>query len=293
MNRITYLDFCSIAGVDGYFDPATFFFHVVRPEGVFLRDYNGREPTESDMELLRLHPTGNLMEPVFTFPCSVDQMRELFYQYGAYDQLSGVITLNRQRRYLAKEVLGLMISASKAEEDILPMESVEVDGESTNWRAFLKARQSAETYYRNEMLASLRRLGMMPTSCSTLSPAAEVDLLNQAIPDNDTLANWLVENRFAVSFETTTTASKVVAIRADPVREIIIDILRQRPTLTKTEMWSALVEMAQNRTPPFLGENDKGELRYIAGGKADAQQKTLSQLQFSRRFVNLRRELVD
>jgi hypothetical protein len=134
---------------------------------------------------------------------------------------------------------------------------------------------------------------MMPTSCSTLSPAAEVDLLNQAIPDNDTLANWLVENRFAVSFETATTASKVVAIRADPVREIIIDILRQRPTLTKTEMWSALVEMAQNRTPPFLGENDKGELRYIAGGKADAQQKTLSQLQFSRRFVNLRRELVD
>ena len=191
------MDKLSFSEVMAILDGTELPFISIRQDGVFV-DPKSLKPSQPEYAVIREmetnHPQKDITKPLFTFPCSVNKLRRLLHEISAFDQISGVIYLEKNKHYSAREIVTLMVQAEREEiEQHVPDELIE--GSSFNWHKCLldRHKNDALPYYEDQILKRVKQYAL---------PECTVEQLDDvSFREISEVINWLQGLRFAV-FET-------------------------------------------------------------------------------------------
>lgn len=192
MDKLSYSEVMAI--LDGTNLP----FISISQDGVFV-DAQNMMPDRPEYAVIREmetnHPQKDIKKPLFTFPCSINELRNLLYKKGAYDQLAGVIYVEEDKLYSAREIVTLMTQAERVEILQHVPDELMHDESSFTWKKHLLDRHSKDalSYYEDEILKLIKNLALPECTSNQLD---DIKFRNMS-----EVINWLQGLRFAV-FET-------------------------------------------------------------------------------------------
>jgi len=294
MDRLSYEEVIKI------FDGANFPFISVSKNGVFI-DSLKTDENSPEYAIIRgmayNHPQKDTTKPLFTFPCTINELRDFLHDNDESCLLSGVIYIDKGKKYTASEVIDLMVEATLLETSLLPDDEKMGVSSQQYKKQFLDDHQLLKNDYQESMTEYLKRHLITVLGDETEQKLKDISLENIM----DDLINWLQGERFAVfviNSDADEQQKKIrngskkvinqsVVKRTDPVREIMITIFNNHPNIKKSEMWAKIQDMATNKNPPFVYMEDNHTVFYVTGGNAKEDQKELKLMDFNKRFDRL------
>ena len=202
------MDKLSYSAVMAILDGTEFPYISISRKGVFISpDGSGENSPEYSLvrEMENNHPQKDITKPLFTFPCTAQELRSLLQDYDAVDQLSGVIYLDKGKKYTANEILDLMFQAYLEESSLLP-----------------EHEEPRKKDYQQGIIQYLKRF-----SATYTNDKADEELKTIVFDEMSDVINLLQAERFAVfvnDLATTTTTSEKTSELKTP-RDLIIETL--------------------------------------------------------------------
>ena len=294
------MDKLSHSEVMAILDGSEYPYISISRDGVFI-DRMNMEPNSPEYSQIRRmetnHPQKDITKPLFTFPCTVNELRDFLHDNDDSCLLSGVIYIDKGKKYTASEVIDLMVEATLLETSLLPDDEKMGVSSQQYKKQFLDDHQLMKNDYQESMTEYLRRHLITVLGDETEQKLKDISLENIM----DDLINWLQGERFAVfviNSDADEQQKKIrngskkvinqsVVKRTDPVREIMITIFNNHPNIKKSEMWAKIQDMATNKNPPFVYMEDNHTVFYVTGGNAKEDQKELKLMDFNKRFDRL------
>ena len=291
------MDKLSHSEVMAILDGSEYPYISISRDGVFI-DRMNMEPNSPEYSQIRRmetnHPQKDITKPLFTFPCTVNELRDFLHDNDDSCLLSGVIYIDKGKKYTASEVIDLMVEATLLETSLLPDDEKMGVSSQQYKKQFLDDHQLMKNDYQESMTEYLKR-----HLITVLGDETEQKLKNISLENiMGDVINWLQGERFAVFVNDLDVNVKQVAKqnntqkpievqRKDPVREIMLSIFDSHPQISELEMWAIIQDMATNKKPPFVYMYDSHSLFYETGGNAKTDQKELKRSDFSQRFGRL------
>lgn len=299
MNKLSYEEVIKI------FDGANFQFISVSKNGVFISS-EGLDEKAPEYAIIREmaynHPNKDTTKPLFTFPCTINELRDFLHDNDESCQLSGVIYIDKGKKYTASEVIDLMVEATVLETSLLPDDEKMGVFSQQYKKQFLDDHQLLKNDYQESMTQYLKLYSITVLGDETEQKLKDISLENIM----DDVINWLQGERFAVFANDSATSiqnltqenerikqqlpvadtPKATRTRKDPVREAMESIITTNPTVNKAEMWAELQKLARSGKPPFVDEQDEHTLIYVAGGAAKTDIKKLTKEQADTRLIS-------
>lgn len=193
MNKLSYSETIAILGDVDY--PFT----AVSRDGVFI-DTKGLDESCPEYEVIRemetAHPQKDIAKPLFTFPCSVEQLRDFLIDNEAVGQLSGVIYLEKDKTYTASDILALMLDANIKETALIHKNHSFYGFSQLYKESVLDDHQGQKTHYQQQIIHFLERYSMVVTLQNIDEELKNISFKN--IMGN--VVTWLQSERFAVFF---------------------------------------------------------------------------------------------
>lgn len=294
------MDKLSHSEVMAILDGSEYPYISISRDGVFI-DRMNMEPNSPEYSQIRRmetnHPQKDITKPLFTFPCTVNELRDFLHDNDDSCLLSGVIYIDKGKKYTASEVIDLMVEATLLETSLLPDDEKMGVSSQQYKKQFLDDHQLLKNDYQESMTEYLKRHLITVLGDETEQKLKDISLENIM----DDLINWLQGERFAVfviNSDADVQQKKIrngskkvinqsVVKRTDPVREIMITIFNNHPNIKKSEMWAKIQDMATNKNPPFVYMEDNHTVFYVTGGNAKEDQKELKLMDFNKRFDRL------
>jgi len=202
MDRLTYEEVIKI------FDGAEFPFISISRAGVFI-DSLKTDENSPEYAIIRgmayNHPQKDTTKPLFTFPCTINELRNFLHDNDESCLLSGVIYIDKGKKYTASEVIDLMVEATLLETSLLPDDEKMGVSSQQYKKQFLDDHQLLKNDYQESMTEYLKR-----HLITVLGDETEQKLKNISLENiMGDVINWLQGERFAVfSNDLATTASK-------------------------------------------------------------------------------------
>ena len=220
MNKLSYEEVIKI------FDGANFPFISVSKNGVFISS-EGLDEKAPEYAIIREmaynHPNKDTTKPLFTFPCTINELRDFLHDNDESCQLSGVIYIDKGKKYTASEVIDLMVEATVLETSLLPDDEKMGVSSQQYKKQFLDDHQLLKNDYQESMTQYLKRYSITVLGDETEQKLKDISLENIM----DDVINWLQAERFAVfvnDLATTTTTSEKTSELKTP-RDLIIETL--------------------------------------------------------------------
>ena len=208
------------------FDGANFPFISVSKNGVFISS-EGLDEKAPEYAIIREmaynHPNKDTTKPLFTFPCTINELRDFLHDNDESCQLSGVIYIDKGKKYTASEVIDLMVEATVLETSLLPDDEKMGVFSQQYKKQFLDDHQLLKNDYQESMTQYLKRYSITVLGDETEQKLKDISLENIM----DDVINWLQAERFAVfvnDLATTTTTSEKTSELKTP-RDLIIETL--------------------------------------------------------------------
>jgi hypothetical protein len=201
------MDKLSYSEVMAILDGSKFPFISISRDGVFVDD-GGHDESWPEYTIIREmeinHPQKDITKPLFTFPCTVQELRSLLRDYGAIDQLSGVIYLDKSRKYIASEIIDLMFRANLEENQLLPPEHEMMQFSIASKKNVLDNHEAQKVYYQERIISFLKRYSITCTKDDADEKLKTISVEN-IMSD---VINWLQDERFAVFANDLATTTK-------------------------------------------------------------------------------------
>ena len=220
MNKLSYEEVIKI------FDGANFPFISVSKNGVFISS-EGLDEKAPEYAIIREmaynHPNKDTTKPLFTFPCTINELRDFLHDNDDSCLLSGVIYIDKGKKYTASEVIDLMVEATLLETSLLPDDEKMGVFSQQYKKQFLDDHQLLKNDYQESMTQYLKRYSITVLGDETEQKLKDISLENIM----DDVINWLQAERFAVfvnDLATTTTTSEKTSELKTP-RDLIIETL--------------------------------------------------------------------
>lgn len=220
MNKLTY------SAVMAILDGSEYPYISISRDGVFIDPMN-TEPNCPEYSLIRRmetnHPQKDITKPLFTFPCTINELRDFLHDNDDSCLLSGVIYIDKGKRYTASEVIDLMVEATLLETSLLPDDKKMGVSSQQYKKQFLDDHQLLKNDYQESMTEYLKLHLITVLGDETEQKLKDISLENIM----DDLIDWLQGERFAVFVNdlasTTTTSEKTSELK--PPRDLIIETL--------------------------------------------------------------------
>ena len=204
MDKLSYSEVMAILGNND------FPFTAISRDGVFI-DTKGLDESWPEYEVIRemetAHPQKDIAKPLFTFPCSVEQLRDFLLDNDAVSQLSGVIYLEKDKTYTASDILALMLDANIKETALIPKNHSFYGFSKLYKESVLDDHQGQKTHYKQQIIRFLERYSIVVTSQNVDEQLKNISFKN--IMAN--IVTWLQGERFAVFYKNTKSTQRSVA----------------------------------------------------------------------------------
>ena len=191
MDRLTYEEVIKI------FDGAEFPFISISRAGVFI-DPLKTDENSPEYAIIRgmayNHPQKDTTKPLFTFPCTINELRNFLHDNDESCLLSGVIYIDKGKKYTASEVIDLMVEATLLETSLLPDDEKMGVSSQQYKKQFLDDHQLLKNDYQESMTEYLKR-----HLITVLGDEKEQKLKNISLENiMGDVINWLQGEHFAV-----------------------------------------------------------------------------------------------
>ncbi len=272
------MDKLSYSEVMAILDGSKFPFISISRDGVFVDPMN-LEPQWPEYSIIREmeanHPQKDVTKPLFTFPCTIQELRSLLRDYDAIGQLSGVIYLDKSKKYIASEIIDLMFHANLEESHLWTHEHEMMPLSIEYKKTILDNHEAQKAYYKERTIKFLKRYSI---TCTENEADEKLKTISFENIMSDVI-NWLQGERFAVfanDLVTTTTKTKprVPRLQLEALNKLLKEIeqraISKQIPFNRNEMFGTreqLHELAGIRFNTLLSKSPHTFFDYLKNGE--------------------------